>query len=1048
MAGRRNTELVPGGTAARLDHSYEQVVGREEELREVHARLRDPDGPRLVVVRGERGVGRSAFVRALGERLRAEGVAVLPLTCAAGDTEHPLLLALRLVRALPMARSARLGPGPGAGASGAGRGRGRMRSDTDALAAVEAGDPTAMGLVLATAVAAGQAGGARPTVVVIEDAEHADADSLALLGGNGGDGLLPPDVRLLVTVVERGAAGEGGTGLGSDGRAGVGDDGGAASGGGVDNASAGSGRRRPVERLAGELSSYSLVLRRLGEPEVAAMVAGRLQATPQPDLVRRVHQFGRGVPVAVDALLTGWVREGAIRVADGHAFLSARVPVPLLPYDHPLVAELRALGEPYGTVAGALSILWPLGRAALTRAAAVTGLSAEETRAALRVLGCAGIVAELREPARPEESPEGVEGVEGVEGSEGPCDGGRGVRGWMFCLPLVEHTVREGLGPLERARLSAAAVSELWGEGAGGERLPAEAGGGGLLAEADAVTYPADRIADAGVLVDRERAVDELVRTADRLLPDVQGPVLLRYLRAALDLIEDPGAREHMLLRYAKAAYVVGDYSRARATVEEILRDPADSLTDDLLQDVALLLVASTAASEDWAQVSRMASAHWWRDLPLPPIAALTGQALALGNTERWLEARDLLARTEPMWRTGTREQWNPEWFRVCAEWVLGRPERFRQLMSAPYGPDMTLDSKHALSMAAADQLLGARDLHGTTRALAFRGLSPEWMPAYTRFLWLHLQGRWDEALAVARWMLANRQAFNPAPSHHLLPARTAGMLLAKGRATSARRLLDSARNPHGGPLELFLDQAEAEVLCALGETGEAERILRRALAVAGERGHAYGADELWALLAELLAEAGRVPEAAEALANLETLTERTVGERTRLLWLSTSARVATAGGPGGPDGGPDGGRERLSAAVELARAREQPFETAVVLMSAARSGAGYEELLYEAYDLFGEVGAALWRFHARTAMREAGLAVPDRRQVTVENEQLLATLITEGLSNRRIASVLRVSEDAVANRLTRLLSRTGLRSRTEVATAVLTSGEPAWPVR
>ncbi|MFD9318450.1 AAA family ATPase [Streptomyces sp. NPDC060053] len=1025
MAGRRNTELVPGGTAARLDPSYEQVVGREKELGEVHARLRDPDGPRLIVVRGERGVGRSAFVRTLGERLRTEGVAVLPLACAVGDTEHPLLLALRLVRALPMARSA--GPGPGPGASGAGRGRGRARSETDALAAVEAGDPTAMGLVLGAAVASGQAGGARPMVVVIEDAEHADADSFALLGGNGGGGLFPPDVRLLVTVAERGAACEGGTGVGGDG--------GAESESGVGNVSAGSGRRRPVERLAGELSSYSLVLRRLGEPEVAAMVAGRLQATPQPDLVRRVHQFGRGVPTAVDALLTGWVREGAIRVADGHAFLSARVPEPLLPDDHPLVAELRALGEPYGTVAGALSILWPLGRAALTRTAAVTGLSAEETRAALRALGCAGIVTELKEPAQPEE---------GADGSEGPCDGGRGVRGWMFCLPLVEHTVREGLGPLERARLSAAAVSELWGEGAGGERLPAEAGGGGLLAEADAVTYPADRIADAGVLVDRDRAVDELVRTADRLLPDVQGPGLLRYLGAALDLIEDPGAREHVLLRYAKAAYVVGDYARARATGEEILRDPADSLTDDLLQDVALLLVAATAASEDWAQVSRMASAHWWRDLPLPPIAALTGQALALGNTEQWSEARDVLVRTEPMWRTGTREQWNPEWFRVCAEWVLGRPERFAQLLSTPYGPDMTPDSKHALSMAAADQLLGARDLHGTTRLLAFRGLSPEWMPPYTRFLWLHLQGRWDEALAVARWMLANQQAFNPAPSHHLLPARTAAMLLAKGRATSARRLLDSARGVHEGPLELFLDQAEAEVLRALGEAGEAERILRRALAVAGERGHAYGTDELWALLAELLAEAGRIPEAADALADLETLTERTGGERTRLLWLSTSARVAAAGGPGGPDWG----QERLPAAVELARAREQPFETAVVLVSAARSGAGYEELLYEAYDLFGEVGAALWRFHARTAMREAGLAVPDRRQVTVENEQLLATLITEGLSNRRIASVLRVSEDAVANRLTRLLSRTGLRSRTEVATAVLTSSAPAWPVR
>jgi 6,7-dimethyl-8-ribityllumazine synthase len=35
---------------------------------------------------------------------------------------------------------------------------------------------------------------------------------------------------------------------------------------------------------------------------------------------------------------------------------------------------------------------------------------------------------------------------------------------------------------------------------------------------------------------------------------------------------------------------------------------------------------------------------------------------------------------------------------------------------------------------------------------------------------------------------------------------------------------------------------------------------------------------------------------------------------------------------------------------------------------------------------------------------------------------------------------VLRLSEDAVANRLTRLFARTGLRSRTEVVTAVLTN--------
>lgn len=112
--------------------------------------------------------------------------------------------------------------------------------------------------------------------------------------------------------------------------------------------------------------------------------------------------------------------------------------------------------------------------------------------------------------------------------------------------------------------------------------------------------------------------------------------------------------------------------------------------------------------------------------------------------------------------------------------------------------------------------------------------------------------------------------------------------------------------------------------------------------------------------------------------------------------------------------------------------------ETAVTLVAAARANAAPATLLHEAYELFGETGAALWRFHTRTAMREAGVAVPGRKQATAENQHLLATLIAEGLTNRQIATVLRLSEDAVANRLSRLFARAGLQSRTEVVTAVL----------
>ncbi|WP_238432072.1 hypothetical protein [Streptomyces cavernae] len=153
---------------------------------------------------------------------------------------------------------------------------------------------------------------------------------------------------------------------------------------------------------------------------------------------------------------------------------------------------------------------------------------------------------------------------------------------------------------------------------------------------------------------------------------------------------------------------------------------------------------------------------------------------------------------------------------------------------------------------------------------------------------------------------------------------------------------------------------------------------------------------------------------------------------RARLRYLLASARVLRQDAP-------DTARGNLREAVDLARPRNLPFETATTLLAAATAGAVPATLLHEAYDLFGQTGATLWRFHTRTALREARLTIPGRRQATAENDHLLATLIAEQLTNRQIATVLHTKEDAVANRLTRLFARTGKRSRTELAASVLT---------
>ncbi|MGX9883199.1 AAA family ATPase [Streptomyces sp. NPDC002276] len=916
--------LAPGGTAAGVSPLPGQLVGREQELAEVYDWLGDTDGPRLALVRGQRGAGRTVFLHALVERMRADGMFVRAVGCVPGDDARPFLLALRLVMALEERRNA------------------------EAVRAAGRGDGAAMAALLHTALAR------TASVVVIDDIQHADADSLALLDGIDFPGI-PSGARLVASAVGR------------------------------DHVS------RPRRGVEG---ARTIVLSPLTPDETTAMVARRLGATPDTGLARRVRDLAHGLPGAVDALLAAWTRQGAIRVTDGHAFVGVRTPPPELPDSDRHLTALAALAEPCRTVAGALSILWPLGVRAVELIAASAGLSTDEVREAVGEL----VDAEI------------IEGVPGLNSAEA-----RG--GWTFAVPLVAHAVRERLGPLERSRLSATAVETLWADADTDADTDTDV---------DAVAYLADRIAEAGTLVERERAVRELTAAAERLHPDAEGRGMLRWCRAAGFLIERPADRVPALQRYAVAAYFAGDFATARAIAESILRNRPDIVGPLELQEIATLLTAATADDLDWAAVSRLATPRWWDELRLPVPATATGRALALCLLARWHEALDLLAETEPAWSTDVRARANPTCFRDAAELALGRPERFRRSLAIPEAPHIGPDHAYTLTVAKFDELLNGGDLHAAESLLTAQGMTPELLPRSGQFLRHHLRGEWDEALEPSRWMLANNQFHTPALDKYLIPARTAAILLARGRVTSARRVIDGVRAPGEGPPEHSLDAAEAQVLRTLGDPAGAERSLRRGLAAADAHAQVAGTDELYSSLVELLAQEGRTAEAATCLDRLEHISARMGTGRTRLTYLLASARLLRQDG-------------NLREAVELARSRSQPFETAMTLVAAADVGAGPSTLLREAYDLFGQCGAALERFHTRAAMRAAGITVPGRRQATVESEQLLATLIAEGLTNRQIATVLRLTEDAVANRLSRLFARTGLRSRTEVVTAVLT---------
>ncbi|ARF53461.1 AAA family ATPase [Streptomyces gilvosporeus] len=959
------TGAVRGATATWATGASVHLVGRERELTEFERCLDDPDGPGLVLVHGERGAGRSAFAHAAAERLAARGHTVLPLVCVRGDQDRPLLLALRVVTAVRERRSV-TGRQPAAG---------RADLDAEVLPATERGDRAALADALLSALTH-----AAPVAVVVDDAQYADAASLDVLGVVAAR--RPPEVRLVITSVRHtGGAGD-----------------------------AWSVRLDQAVGLAAEAgTARTIALPRLTRPQLADMVARRSQAVPDPALVAGILGLTRGIPAVADALLTEWSRRDAVRIADGHAFLAAGAPVPVLPDEDRFMRALHELGETCWTTAAALSVLWPLGRTAATLVAETTGLSDREVGDGVRRLIAAGLLDEL------------------------PGEDGDGPRGWAFRSPLMEHAARERLGPLERARMSAAAVEALWAarDGAGAAtdpQCPVV-----LLDEADAETYLPDRIADAGVLIDRERAAAELTAAAEALHPDPEDRGMLRWFRAALRLIEEPEARELALLRCVKAAWIVGDHPAAGRAAETILRDPSDVVSGPDLHELAVLQVVAATSVKDWPQLSRMGAAEWWDRLPLPPGAASSARALALCMSGRWSEGLDLLSRTETVWRPHPQIRLVPELAQVAGNLVQGRTDVLARALETPPDPGLPPEVLYSIAAGYTQQLLGNADLCGALELLKDRGMPPEALPPTTHFLLLHLQGRWDDALALARGLVAKDQTFIAAPQHHLLTAGTAGILLARGKPVGAARLIAGERGSHEGHVEIFLDVAEAAVLRTMGRTDEAERILRRGLEEADARGYVHGTDELAAALATLRAETGRAEAAASCLWRLEELAGRTGSGRTRLLYLLAAARV-----PGQASGA---AREMLHEAVDLARSRRQPFETAVTLAAAA-GDAGPPELLHEAYELYGQTGSLLCRFHTRAAMREAGLTVPGRRQATAENERLLATLITEGLTNRQIATVLRLSEDAIANRLSRLFARTGLRSRTEVVSAMLT-GKP-----
>ncbi|MFC5291132.1 AAA family ATPase [Actinokineospora guangxiensis] len=673
-------------------------------------------------------------------------------------------------------------------------------------------------------------------------------------------------------------------------------------------------------------------------PEVERELTAALGATPEPALTARVRALGRGLPAArrdaVEAL------RGAVEVLDRRAYL-VRPHAPVEPDpDGALVAAVRALGEDCWSAAKAMAVLAPLGAAAPRLLGAALGVAEDVAGGLLDGLRTAGVLH-------------------------------RGRRGasWRFTVPLVEAALVAALGPFERRRLSALAVTAVWS----GE------------ASCQDPHRVADRIADAGFLLDRDRAVRALLEHA----ATAPGERSLRWLTAAAALAGDDAERADIRFRHVVACAAGADRARTLSAARLLLDEHAGHLTADAVQEVRAI---TADAVDDHAALTDLATTG-------DPVT----RARALLRLNRFRDVRALLLADES-WRTDNAvSAMLGERTLALAELWTGSPDRFAALTAPAPGRHLLA---HVTTRVEALLTLGeAEEAH---RTAAEADLAETALPEHVRALLAAARG--DAATAID----LTRRAVALGTRHPAAIAAAAALLTARGELPAARQLIASGRDVPAA-LPHLLDIAEARLDRAHGDDDAARaRLLRRA-----EDDLAAGMDLLHSELIDLAVARGDRPEAERSLAALQAL------PRTSRADLLTHLARATV----------DKDHEAALACERAARRSADPLERATTFTRLVEHA---PHLLPEAYAALSGLDALLHRAWTRNLMRDHAIPVPGRQECVAENEHLLAVLAAGGLTNKQLAAALRTSDKSVEGRLSRLFTRTGYRSRIELSTAIL----------
>lgn len=694
-------------------------------------------------------------------------------------------------------------------------------------------------------------------------------------------------------------------------------------------------------RALGAGVAATVGLRPLSPAAVVELVVATLDGAPSPDLVELLDRLAAGHPWAVRALLDGWRDSNLLRFSRGRVGLvDATAPVALARRDAILNAADELDVDDWHVLTAAAT-LYPLGDRMAAVIADLTRRSAEEVRVALHDLALTGLI---RAP-----------------GSH---------RSWEFRPPLLATALQAHVGPWERARQAASAVTALQAADL-------------TIAETDTLV---DFLAAAGGLVDGERAYRAVVTRAYRLVASDPGRCARWTRTAARSQRSD--TRLAALRLNAEANLLMLDLPAAVASARTALSEHRADLDAEHVDELTFIdRYAAHALGDD------------------EPSAAVGLDALALRGD--WCSVSTVLATdaVSPVDRLITRTASTLAGEQNGVAWLHAdqRPARRSVL-------ELTL-------VAGRIPLLIALGQYGRAAALLGPHAADNPLTATIAAL-IDPRRPWDELVEL----IADERAVGrrPAGLGEAIIAREAATILAG--TGSLRRAVELIADPVTPVAEVIMTPLRAELAELMGDQERAVEVVAAGLARADAAELIAATDELLLLAATYAARLGADQEAAAMVARLDAVARR-MG--------TTSARMNAAKGRFAVHRDP-------SAAVELTRdavRAERPYEWMRAVVFLARYGHLDAGLIAEAHHLAGDLRALLWRARLRRLMRGHGMAVANRQQAVRENEELLATMVTDGLTNHEIAVAILVSDKSVEGYLSRLFQRRGYRSRVDLAT-------------